>query len=90
MSDVVALAFSARYLENLQAVSSEATVARIRSAVMNLRKLPDMGSPNPRPSLVRKHGVGIRLLVVQKYIVVYRHVGNRVQVLDLEYGSHVK
>ena len=67
-------------------IYSDALLSRIYSAVSSLVTFPDSGSPLARKSLVERYGEGIRQLVVSRFVIAHRHVGDTPDVLALVYG----
>ena len=84
------LHFSASFSAVFNSIRSERVRERIKRRILNLRMFPDMGSSNPRPSLLERYGDDIQALSVDGYVVVYRHRPEQVDVLALVPGSSVR
>lgn len=79
----VKLCFAPSYPAAVREKRSERVRAHIRSAIANLQTFPDMGTSDARDSLKERFGEDIRVLVVEGYLVVYRHADDHVDVLAL-------
>lgn len=85
----IELRIADEFTDALAEIYSDALLSRIYSAVSSLATFPDSGSPLARKSLVERYGEGIRQLAVSRFVIVYRHVGNTVDVLALVYGPSI-
>lgn len=77
------------FTDALTEICSDVLPLRIYSAASSLATFPDSGSPLARKSLDERYGEGIRQLPVSRFVIVYRHVGDTVDVLALVYGPSI-
>lgn len=85
----IELRIADEFTDALAEIYSDDLLSRIYSAVSSLATFPDSGSPLVRKSLVERYGEGIRQLAVSRFVIVYRHVGNKVDILALVYGPSI-
>lgn len=60
---------------------SDQTMVRIEDAEDKLVVFPDMGSPLVRDSLTARFGTDLRKIVVDGYVLIYRHDPDAVRML---------
>lgn len=85
----VELRVADEFIDGPSNISSAPLLARIRRVVEQLRRFPEMGSPDVRPSLSVRYGAGLRNVAVSSFPIVFRFDGLTVDVLALVYGPSV-
>jgi hypothetical protein len=78
------------FISDASGISGDDSLARVESLLRALADYPDLGSPLARPSLSNRFGDDVRKMVIGRYLLVYRHVGDEVRVLGLRYGPSVR
>ena len=79
----------AAYEAQLMEIPSDKTVVRIEEIEDQLAVFPDMGSPVVRDALVLRFGPNLRKVVVDGYVLVYRHDEDAVRMLAAVPGKSV-
>ncbi|MDO4291265.1 MAG: type II toxin-antitoxin system RelE/ParE family toxin [Eggerthellaceae bacterium] len=77
------------FVEGLAAVYSERVLDQIANILNLLQTSPEIGSTQVRPCLTELYGANLRKFPVSTFVIVYRFVGNVVDVLALVYGPTV-
>ena len=87
--DRVSVEHTETYVGALLEIPSDRTLGHIQMLEAQLAPFPDMGSPMLRPALVARFGEGLRKLVVDGYVLVYRHVDDKVDMLAVVPGRSI-
>lgn len=69
------------YEDMLFEMLSDRQIDLVEAAEKNLATFPDMGSPLVRDSLVARFGPNLRKIVVDGYVLIYRHDKDAVRML---------
>ena len=84
------LRIAREFIEGLSIVYSERLLTQIRGILETLQVAPEIGSAHVRDSLIARYGTGIRKIPVSTFVIVYRIVGETVDVLALVYGPRIR
>lgn len=68
MNEVV---FADEFIDALAGVTSDRIYRRVLAVVSSLAAMPELGSPDVRPSIVARFGANVRKLVVGPFDIFY-------------------